>query len=64
MKRVRIALVAAAVAVFTMIPLNTPAYAAHSCGLDDPTLNAVCEAHPNDYKTLLHFLFCLVSPTC
>ena len=66
MKRFRMAILVAMVTAFTILPgFGSPAHARHTCGLEDPTLNAICESHPNtDYKDLLRFLYCLWSPHC
>ena len=65
MSKLQRVVMAGAVALFTIGPA-APALATHRCGLDrlDPTVNAICEAHPGDAKTLVGYLFCLVSPTC
>ena len=66
MKKLRMAVLISAVAVFTAFPaFASPAHATHRCGIGDPTLDAICEYHPDgDYKTLLHFIICVVLPTC
>lgn len=61
-RKLRAAVVAGALAA-TMVPA-APAYASHSCSLendDDNTLDRLCESHPD---TLLEFLYCLVSKSC
>jgi hypothetical protein len=66
MQKVRIMIVTVALALFTIIPsMATPAYASHTCALDDVdrTVDTVCENYHNP-KPLLSFLLCLVLPTC
>lgn len=66
MKRIRVLIVGASLALFTIIPgFGAPASAAHTCGLEDvdPTVNTICDNYHNP-KPLLSYLFCLVSPTC
>ena len=54
--------VAAAVATTTLL-VASPAQARHTCGLDDPVLNAICESHLEQHP-LWEKLVCLVSPSC
>lgn len=61
MRSARLA-VATAVAA-TAILAASPAQARHTCGLDDPVLNAICESHVEQHP-LWQKLFCLVSPSC
>ena len=66
MKKFRLAVAAAAIAVFTILPASaTPAYAAHTCALDDVSREAdtICENYHNP-KPLLSYIICLLSPTC
>jgi hypothetical protein len=61
MRSARIALVTALAA--TGILVASPAQARHYCGLEDPTLNSICESHGTDLP-LIQKLICLISPTC
>jgi hypothetical protein len=63
MRQLRTILLILAITLVSLAPAS-PALARHTCGLDDldPTLNSVCESHPED--TLARKLFCLISPTC
>ena len=61
MRSARIAL-ASAVAASTLL-LASPAQARHYCGLEEPTLNQICESHGTDLP-LLQKLICLISPSC
>lgn len=61
MRSARLALVTALAA--TSLLVASPAHARHTCGLEDPTLNAICETHPED-TSLFRKLFCLISPSC
>jgi hypothetical protein len=62
-RKVRILIVGAALALSTVASGATPANASHRCGLEDPTLNTICENYHSP-KPLIGYLFCLVSPTC
>jgi hypothetical protein len=59
MKKVRVYLVAAAIAVFGVLPaVVTPASASHSCGLEPGPINSICEgAHD-----IPQIIFCKVAP--
>ena len=61
MRSTRLA-VATAIAATTLLAAP-PAHARHYCGLEDPTLNSVCESHIDDTK-LWQKIFCLISPSC
>ena len=63
--RIRVTVVATAVAVFAALPgFAAPASASHTCGLDgSPELNTICENYHSP-KPLLQYLVCLVSPNC
>ena len=61
MRSARIAVTAAVAG--GMLLVASPAQARHTCGLDDPVLNAVCESHVEQHP-LFEKLFCLVSPSC
>jgi hypothetical protein len=61
MRSARLA-VAAAIAATSLL-VASPAHARHTCGLEDPTLNSVCESHPDNSK-LFHLIYCLISPSC
>lgn len=61
MRSTRIALVTALAA--TSILVASPAQARHYCGLEDPTLNSICETHGYDLW-LVQKLSCLISPSC
>lgn len=61
MRSARIALIGA-VAASTLL-LGSPAQARHYCGLEDPTLNSICESHGTDLP-LFQKLYCLISPHC
>jgi hypothetical protein len=63
--KLRTFIVATALAAGSIVPgLASPAYARHTCGLDevDPTVNTVCEHH--HAPGLVLYLVCLVLPTC
>jgi hypothetical protein len=59
MRKLRIYVVAAAIAAFGVLPAAvTPASASHSCGLEPGTVNSICEgAHD-----IPQILFCKVAP--
>lgn len=59
MRAARLTLIAAVAASSLLVA--SPAHARHYCGLDDPTLNEVCESH---HENLFREIFCLISPTC
>ena len=59
MSKIRIYIVAAAVAAFGVLPAAvTPAGASHSCGLEDPLLNSICEG----YHDIPQLILCKVAP--
>ena len=66
MKKLRITIVGAALAAFTILPATaSPALAAHTCALDEASqeLDTICENYHNP-KPLLGYIICLISPTC
>lgn len=63
--KVRKFIVATALAAGSVVSgFASPAYASHTCALDDvdPTVDTVCE-HYHD-PGLLRYLVCLILPTC
>jgi hypothetical protein len=66
MKKVKMLIVAMAVAVLSIMPgVASPAHASHNCALEDVdhTVDTICD-HYHDPKPLLEYLICLISPTC
>ncbi len=61
MRSARLALVIAVVASTLLVA--SPAQARHTCGLDDPTLNSICESHVEQSK-LFRKIVCLVFGAC
>ncbi len=62
--RARSLVVAAAIAAALVLPA-APAQARHTCGLDDPTLNAICESHPTPrgiVDFVIQTLRCVIAP--
>lgn len=65
MNKVRILVVSSVLALFTIIPLASPANAGHNCGLEDVdrTVDTICDNYHNP-KPLISYLVCLISPNC
>jgi hypothetical protein len=61
--RKRRAAAAVALAAALVVPLGGVAEARHTCGLDDPVLNSICESHVENSK-LFQKIFCLLSQYC
>ncbi|MGH2753163.1 MAG: hypothetical protein ACRDLB_01910 [Actinomycetota bacterium] len=59
MRKFRVLVVATTIAVAAAVPgIVSPAGATHSCALDDPTANAICEG----IHDVPQILFCKVAP--
>ncbi|MFN2588959.1 MAG: hypothetical protein ABR613_12700 [Actinomycetota bacterium] len=54
---------AVALAGALVVPMGGAAGARHTCGLDDPTLNALCESHVENSK-LFQKIVCLLLSRC
>jgi hypothetical protein len=66
MKKLRLMVVTVALAAFTILPATaSPAFAAHTCALDETSreLDTICENYHNP-KPLISYILCLLSPTC
>lgn len=63
MPKIRSVVAASALAVVATLPMGPAAQARHYCGLEDPTLNSICESHVTDLP-LFQKLICLISKSC
>lgn len=61
--RKRRAAAAVALAATLVVPLGGVAEARHTCGLDDPVLNSICESHVENSR-LFHKVLCLLLSSC
>ncbi len=61
--RKRRAAAALALAAALVVPIGGAAEARHTCGLDDPVLNALCESHIENSK-LFQKIVCLLLSRC
>ncbi|HEV2757763.1 MAG TPA: hypothetical protein VG318_18540 [Actinomycetota bacterium] len=61
--RKRRAAITLAVAAALVVPMAGAAEARHTCGLDDPVLNAVCESHIENSR-LFQKIVCLLLSSC
>jgi hypothetical protein len=61
MRSTRLALVTAVAASSLLVA--SPAQARHYCGLDDPTLNSICESHGTDLP-IIQKIICLILKSC
>jgi hypothetical protein len=62
--RIRLVVVAAAIAVMTVLP-SSPALATHSCGFEPGSLlQQLCENTPHTLFDKLEALICKLTPFC
>ena len=61
--RKRRAVAAVALAAALVVPMGGVAEARHTCGLDDPVLNSVCESHIENSR-LFQKILCLLLSRC